>query len=132
MEKTIIKISGMHSVSDAAKIENILKKQPGVEISKANHESGKVVIVFDENKAKNINYKHLITSLGNFQIKETNKIKKEQEEKTESIKKLNNLQNENNSFGLYYGNTFIVGVLIGIGFMSLLLNVILLSILFTK
>jgi len=130
MQKSKFEISGMHSVSSAARIKNTLEKQSGVEIVKANHESGKLVIVFDENKTKNINFKQIISGLGNFQVKEANKAGKTQEEESNEVKKSNNYKYEKKSFGLYYGNTFIVGVFVGIGLMSLLLNIILLSILF--
>ena len=130
MQKQKFTISGMNSVSTATQIKNILKKQSGVEIVKANPQSGKLVIVFNENKTKNLNFKQLISSLGNFKVEGADKTEKAQETETKAVKKSSNLQNENNLFGLYYGNTFIVGVFIGIGFMSLLLNIILLSILF--
>lgn len=130
MQKVKYKISGMHSISDATQIENKLKKQPGVEIVKANPESGKVVIVFDEIKTKSSQFTELISDLGDFQVKETDIAKETPEVDAKIVKKINNQKYERTSSGIYYGNTFAIGIFIGISLMSLLLNIILLTLLF--
>lgn len=120
----------MNSDSEASQIENKLKKQPGVEIVRTNSKSGKVAIVFDEIKAKNLNFKELISGLGNFQVKETGISNSTPAVDASVTKKIDNQKSERSSSGLYYGNTFKVGIFLGLGLMSLLLNIILLMLLF--
>ena len=48
MAKTTIPISGMHCVSCALNIENILRKEKGVVQAAVNYASGKAYIDYDE------------------------------------------------------------------------------------
>jgi cation transport ATPase len=130
MQKVIFKVKGIRSLPEEAKIEDKLKEQPAVEIAKANLESGKVVVVFDEDKLTESDLGKYIINLGNYQINKADKTKIIEETDTKKIKKANNQPNRSGSSGLYFGNTLNVGLFVGIGLMSLVLNLILLILLF--
>jgi len=64
MEKTILKISGMHCVSCAANIENALKKEAGVKSANVNFASEKLYLEFDSVEISIARVKKIIEKLG--------------------------------------------------------------------
>lgn len=72
MKKIKFKIKGMTCGSCSNLIGGALKEQEGVVSSKVNLESGKAVVVFDENKAKEDDIKRAIESAGDYQAEKIN------------------------------------------------------------
>ena len=83
MKKAKFKIHGMHCNSCALLIEGRLKNLPGIIKSKINYDSGKGVIVYDENATEETRIQREIESVGEYSIsrientEEKEKIKKE-------------------------------------------------------
>ncbi len=70
MQKTKFQIKGMHCQSCATLIENALKDRAGISMSKVNHESGKAVVVYDEDKVSQSEIKKTIEQTGDYQVTE--------------------------------------------------------------
>ena len=71
MEKTILKISGMHCASCAANIENTLKKEVGIKSANVNFASEKLYLEFDEIEISIARVKKIIEKLGYKATEET-------------------------------------------------------------
>src|SRR5680860_337552 len=66
MEKIKLNIKGIHCSSCSSLIENELNDHKGVTMSKVNNETGKAVVVFDEDKTSIENIKKIIASAGDY------------------------------------------------------------------
>ena len=84
MQKTKFKIKGMHCNSCSLLIEEKLKNLPGVIKSKINYESGKGVIIYDENTVNELKIHEKIENAGDYQV-----------EKIEDTEKEKNIDGEN-------------------------------------
>ena len=123
MQKVKFIIKGMESPADAAEIENKLKELSGVTMSKVNYESTKAVVIYDENKAEELDFKKLVNKLHNFQVSDIS----QSEGKPKVDAQLNNnLEVQQKSF---LNNSLLLGIFVGISAMSITINVILLILL---
>src|SRR3989339_1851575 len=77
MEKAKFKIKGMYRQSGATLIEEKLKNLPGVIQAKISYESGKGVIVYDENAIEETKIQREIESVGEYSVE---KIEEKEEE----------------------------------------------------
>ncbi|KKQ95576.1 MAG: Heavy metal transport/detoxification protein [Parcubacteria group bacterium GW2011_GWC2_39_11] len=68
MEKAKFKIKGMYRQSGATLIEEKLKNLPGVIQAKISYESGKGVIVYDENAIEETKIQREIESVGEYSV----------------------------------------------------------------
>ncbi len=64
MEKTILKISGMHCASCAMTIEKAVLKLPGVKVAQVNFAAETLLVEFDENQVSPKDLKEAINSVG--------------------------------------------------------------------
>ncbi len=71
MEKTILKISGMHCASCAVNIENALKKEEGIKSANVNFAAEKLYLEFDEIEISIARIKKIIEKLGYKATEET-------------------------------------------------------------
>ena len=123
MQKVKFIIKGMESPADAAEIENKLKELSGVTMSKVNYESTKAVVIYDESKAEELDFKKLVNKLHNFQVSDIS----QSEGKPKVDAQLNNnLEVQQKSF---LNNSLLLGIFVGISAMSITINVILLILL---
>lgn len=86
MKKAKFQIKNIHSNSCAVLIEEKLKEQPGIVKVKANYDSEKVVVIYDENKIDESKIKQEIEKAGDYQVEKIKDSEKEEEdisEKTE-------------------------------------------------
>jgi len=93
MEKTILKISGMHCASCSAIIENTLKNEGGIKSINVNFATEKAYLDFDPIEISIARIVKVIEKLGYKAIEESPKEETEdhhKKEKTERIKKLKN------------------------------------------
>lgn len=79
MEKAKFKIKGMHCQSCATLIEEKLKNLPGVIQTKISYESGKGVIVYDENAIEETKIQSEIESVGEYSVERIEDVKKEED-----------------------------------------------------
>jgi protein-disulfide isomerase/copper chaperone CopZ len=70
MEKLKLNIKGIHCKSCSGLIENELNDHKGVTMSKVNNETGKAVIIFDENKTSSENIKKIIAKAGDYKAED--------------------------------------------------------------
>ena len=71
MEKTILKISGMHCASCAANIENALRKEAGVKSANINFAAEKLYLEFDPREISIARIQKIIEKLGYKATEET-------------------------------------------------------------
>lgn len=77
MQKVKFQIKGMHCNSCASLIEEKLKNQPGIIKVKANYDSKRAVVIYDEQKIKESEIRQLIREVENYQAE---KIEEKEEE----------------------------------------------------
>ena len=70
MEKLKLNIKGIHCKSCSGLIESELNDHKGVTMSKVNNETGKAVIIFDENKTSSENIKKIIAKAGDYKAED--------------------------------------------------------------
>src|SRR5680860_739244 len=87
MEKIKLNIKGVHCGSCSSLIENELNDHKGVTMSKVNKETGKAVVVFDEEQTSIANIKRIIASAGDY-VAEDYEEESEQHETKKDEKKL--------------------------------------------
>lgn len=77
MKKTKFQIKGMHCNSCASLIEEKLKDLPGVIKSKINYESGKGIIIYDEDAIGELKIKEEIENVGDYRVEKIDDAEKE-------------------------------------------------------
>ncbi len=100
MKKVKFKIQGIHCDSCSDLIGGALKEQEGVVSFKVNYESGKAVIVFNENKVKEDDIKRAIESAGDYQVERVDNA--DEAESSDDLKKKENSKS-NFITGLFAG-----------------------------
>ncbi len=83
-KKVKFQISGMHCDSCAILIEEKLKNLPGVIQTKISYESGKGVIVYDENAIEETEIQNEIENVGEYSAEKIEDIKKEEKQEISS------------------------------------------------
>jgi len=68
MKKFKFNVKGMHCNSCSALIENQLKDKTGVEMCKISHETGKGVVVYNEDKTSENEVKEIVEGAGDYQV----------------------------------------------------------------
>ena len=76
-QKVKFQIKGMHCNSCALLIEEKLKNQPGIIKVKANYDSERAVVIYDEQKIQESEIHQLIEGVGNFQAEKVEEKKEE-------------------------------------------------------
>jgi protein-disulfide isomerase/copper chaperone CopZ len=124
MQKVKFQIEGMDCQSCARLIEETLKSKEGILEAKVNLDSKKAVVVFDEQKIKEVEIQKAIEETGHYKAKKISEDEKGTKEIEENKGRFENNQlkmNEQFSNKLY----FWLGFLIAFSIFSLVLNVIL-------
>ena len=77
MQKVKFQIKGMHCNSCASLIEEKLKNQPGIIKVKANYDSKRAVVIYDEQKIKESEIRQMIEEVENYQAEKIEERKEE-------------------------------------------------------
>lgn len=93
MEKTILKISGMHCSSCAVNIENALKKEAGIKSANVNFASEKLYLEFEPLEISIARVKKIIEKLGYQAWEETFEEEMRDHHKEEETKQIKRLRN---------------------------------------
>lgn len=121
MQKTKLKIKGMHCASCSKLIENQLSEQEGIKMSKVNYESGKAVVVYDKNM---ISEEKII---GIIEDNDDYSIVREENEKLDNHKAEEVFVNDCQTVSLL-NNLVAYGAAVGISIVSVILNIVLILI----
>lgn len=120
MKKSKFNIKGMHCTSCSTSIEDKLKEQEGIIKSRVNHESGKAMIIYDENKTNEDDIKQTIEKAGDYQASIISQADENNVEENKSYNKLSNQENMSPKFTLIFGIVAGIAVASFIGFMVML------------
>lgn len=121
MQKIKFQIEGMDSNSCAFSIEEKLKDQAGIIKVKVDYDSQKATIIYDKEKIDKPEIYRIIKELGDYQIREIKRKKREEEDNKE--KKLITISPK---------TSFFLGTLVGFSIFSFILNIVFISAFFLK
>jgi len=127
MQKIKLQIKGIRSISRSGLIENKLKDFDGVAMVKVNNESGKAVVIYDENKIEADKIKRAVEKAGDYKVEIIAEEREETEDKTQ-LEKENKKEKSNLSSNI----SLIMGIVAGVCIISVILNIVLLITVFNK